>query len=42
MSTPTTQDFAEAEEQAAIAKLAVAVKLLDCVCGIAGALKKLN
>jgi hypothetical protein len=42
MSNPTTQDFTEAEEQAAITKLAVAVKLLDCVCGVAGAVKKLK
>ena len=42
MSTPTTQDFTEAEEQAAITKLAVTVKLLDCVCGVAGAVKKLK
>lgn len=36
------EEFTEAEEQAAIAKLAVAVKLLDCVCGVAGAVKKLK
>ena len=42
MSTPTTQDFTEAEEQTAITKLDVAVKLLDCVCGVAGAVKKLK
>lgn len=42
MSSQTNNDFNEAEEQAAIAKLAVAVKLLDCVCGVAGAVKKLK
>lgn len=42
MITPITHDFTEAEEQAAIAKLAVAVKLLDCICGVAGAVKKLK
>ena len=42
MSTPITQEFTEAEEQAAIAKLAVAVKLLDCICGAAGAVKRLK
>ena len=42
MSNPTTQDFTDAEEQAAITKLAVAVKLLDCVCGVAGAVNKLK
>ena len=36
------QEFTESEEQAAIAKLAVAVKLLDCVCGVAGAVKRLK
>ena len=35
-------DFTDAEKQAAITKLAVAVKLLDCVCGVAGAVKKLK
>jgi hypothetical protein len=42
MSTPVTHDYTEAEEQAAITKLAVAVKLLDCVCGVAGAVKRLK
>ena len=42
MSTPITHDYTEAEEQAAITKLAVAVKLLDCVCGVAGAVKRLK
>ena len=36
------QEYSETEEQAAITKLAVAVKLLDCVCGVAGAVKKLK
>ena len=36
------EEFTEAEEQAAITKLAVAVKLLDCVCGVAGAVKRLK
>ncbi len=42
MSNPVTHDYTDAEEQAAIKKLAVAVKLLDCVCGVAGAVKKLK
>ena len=42
MSTPITHDYTDAEEQAAIKKLAVAVKLLDCVCGVAGAVKRLK
>ena len=36
------QEYSETEEQAAITKLAVAVKLLDCVCGVAGAVNKLK
>jgi len=36
------QEYSETEEQAAIMKLAVVVKLLDCVCGVAGAVKKLK
>ena len=42
MSTPITHDYTDAEEQAAIKKLAVVVKMLDCVCGVAGAVKKLK
>ncbi len=42
MSNPVTHDYTKAEEQAAITKLAVAVKLLDCVCGVAGAVKRLK
>ena len=42
MSTLPNQEYSEAEEQAAITKLAVAVKLLDSVCGVAGAVKKLK
>ena len=42
MSAHTNHEFTDAEEQAAIRKLAVAVKLLDCVCGVAGAVKKLK
>ena len=33
MSAPSNQEYSEAEEQAAITKLALAVQLLDCVCG---------
>ena len=40
MITPITHEFTEAEEQAAITKLAV--KLLDCICGVAGAVKRLK
>ena len=42
MNLPITNEFTEAEEQAAITKLAVTVKLLDCVCGVAGVVKKLK
>lgn len=42
MTDHSSQDFTEAEEATAIAKLAVAVKLLDCICGVAGAVKKLK
>jgi hypothetical protein len=42
MSITPNQEYSEAEEQAAITKLAVAVQLLDCVCGVAGAVKRLK
>ena len=42
MTSPTTQDFTKAEEQSALAKFAVAVRMLDAVCGVAGAVKRLK
>jgi hypothetical protein len=42
MSITINHDFTKAEEHAAITKLAVAVKLLDCVCGISFSVKRLK
>jgi hypothetical protein len=42
MTTPPGQDFTEAQEQAAMQKMAVVVNLLETVCGVKDAVKKLK
>ena len=42
MTTPTGQDFTAAQEQAAMQKMAVVVNLLETVCGVKDAVKKLK
>ena len=42
MTTPPGQGFTESEEQAAMQKMAVVVNLLETVCGVKDAVKKLK